>query len=340
MRNPLRRLSCLAVLALGVLLGCQGTSKKHPQPKTSGPDGDAVVSTTGPRPSTEDPLQVLKRFAPVLPVRVRAIGVFPSEFLRQAVQDVAAAVAYPLALEDPKGIAARIHALYGLDLSRPGPWCVFAWLDVDGPVLVCEGMGPKEVLERPPGAVGWNAWDFHGHRVASAGVIAATGGGILAIGNEPAVRRIAMVQAGAWPSLQPGMARVEADVRRAGLGGEDANLWFLDPRAAPWCLSGICESTAVFASRQGVRVAAEARPGMGLALKSTLEVRWQTDVARPFEARPLPDAVSKPADLLVRQVAFELRDPLVTLRAAPGDPVFLAAALYPDLVLRLLGPPK
>lgn len=330
-------------LVMAILLGCPEASRTPRTRPAAGLPGDAGggVSDVG-LPVPEDPVEVLTRFAPVLPVRIRAVAAFPAEALRRAVRDVAAAIAYPLVLETPEAITARIKALYGFDVSRPGPWCVFAWLEADGPALVCEGMGPGEVLERPSGAVGWNAWQFQGHRVARADVIAAAGEGFLAIGSEPAVRRIAMVRGGAWPSLQSGMSRLQADIRRAGRAGDDeeAALWFADPAAAPWCLAGICEATAVFASRNGLRVTAEAKSGLGSVLRSSIEVAWETRVVRPFGARPLPDAVSKPADLLIRQAVVELREPLVTLRAASGDPVFLAAALHPDLVVRFLGPPE
>lgn len=310
------------------------------------PDRGMGVAAAAPSPD-DDPVEVLKRFASSLPVRVRAVAVVPAEALRRAVRDLAAAIPVPLVLHDTKEIAARVKALYGLDLSRPGPWCLVAWLELDGPALVCEGGGQGGgtapiALERPPGAAGWNGWDFRGHRVARAGVIAAAGGGLVAIGSEAAVRRIAMVRGGAWPSLASAMTRVEAEIRRAGRGGEGAevSLWFLDPAAAPWCLPGICEATAAFASREGMRVTAVARPGMGAVLQSTLEVLWRREVVEPFGRLTMPDAVAKPADLLVQKAAVDLRDPLVTLRAAPGDPVFLAAALHPDLVLRLLGPPE
>lgn len=349
-----RRIAWFVALGIGIAPGCrEGGPGPHGPPggpkdalPTQGPDGAPRASEATPSPD-EDPVEVLKRFASFLPVRVRAVAVVPAETLRQAVRDLAAAIQVPLALRDPGEIAARIRALYGLDLSHPGPWCLVVWLELDGPALVCEGRGQgggtgPVALERPPGAVGWNAWNFHGHRVAGAGVVAAAGGGLVAIGAEAAVRRLAMVQGGAWPSLAPAMTRVEAEIRRAGRGGEGAevSLWFLDPAAAPWCLSGVCEATAVFASREGMRVTAEARPGMGAVLRSTLEVLWRREVVEPFAHRTLPDTVAKPADLLVRQAAVDLRDPLVTLRAAPGNPVFLAAALRPDLVLRFLGPPR
>ncbi len=347
------RIAWFVVLGIGITVGCREGGPVahgppgHPEgPPTRGPDGAPGALRATPSPD-EDPVEVLTRFASSLPVRIRAVAVVRAEAIRQAVRDLAAALRVGLVLQRSGEIAARVRALYGLDLSHPGPWCLVAWLEQDGPVLVCEdggrdGGSGQVALERPPGAVGWNAWDFRGHRVARASAVAAAGGGLVAIGSEPAVRRIAMVRGGAWPSLTSAMPRVEAAIRRAGRGGEgtEVSLWFLDPAAAPWCLSGICEATAVFASREGMRVTAEARPGMGVVLQSTLEVLWWREVVEPFGRRTIPDALAKPADLLVRQEVVDLRDPLVTLWAAPGDPVFLAAALYPDLVLRLLGPPE
>lgn len=328
------------VYAFAVAIGC-----REPPPKTPArtvPEAarlDAVRDAGEVRASRNDRIEILTRFAPVLPLRLRAIGVVPAEALRQAVRDVAAANAYALALEDPaKGIVTRIRALYGLDWDSPGPWCVFAWMDVDGSVLVCEGM--TTALERPAGSVGWNAWNLQGHRVPGTDMVAAAGEGYVAIGAESAVQRVAMTLAGAWPPLRLGMARIEAAIRRAGLGGEDveAALWFLDPDSAPWCLPGICVATAVFASRSGMQVTAEAKPGLSLPVKASLDLLWESEVRRPFQARTLPDAVSKPADLLVREAIVEMRGPLVTLTSSRGDPVFLATALYPDHVMRFLGP--
>lgn len=341
-----RGLAWLLMLGLGVAPGCRDTADDGRPAGAAVRAGPAGHDAGPAEPAAErgpdaDPVAVLGRFAAVLPVRVQAVAVVPAEVLRQAARDLASAIPIPLVLRDPADIVGRVKSLYGLDLSRPGPWCVLAWLEVDGLVLVCESHGPDPV-ERPFGAVGWNAWGFHGHRVATAGVTVATGAGFIVVGSEAAVRRVAMVQGGAWPSLLPAMARIEAEVRRAGRGGpgEDASLWFLDPQVAPWCLSGVCDATAVFASRQGLRVTAEARPGMESVLQSTLEVLWRRNVVERFQATPLPDAVAKPADLLVRRGIVERRGTLVTLRAAPGDPVFLAAALYPEVVLRLLGAPE
>ncbi len=341
-----RGFAWVLVGGVGVALGCRDAADDGRPAGVAVRPGPAGQDAGPGEPATErgpdaDPVAVLRQFATVLPVRVQAVAVVSAEVLRRAVRDLASAIPIPLALRDPADIAGRIQALYGLDLSRPGPWCVLAWLEVDGLVLVCESRGPDPV-ERPFGTVGWNAWGFHGHRVARADVIAAAGAGFVAIGSEAAVRRVAMVQGGAWPSLLPAMARIEAEVRRAGRGGpdEDASLWFLVPQVAPWCLSGVCDATAVFASRQGLRVTAEAQPGMESVLQSTLEVLWRRNVVERFQATPLPDAVAKPADLLVQRGIVERRETLVTLRATPGDPVFLAAALYPEVVLRLLGAPE
>ncbi len=338
----------LAVWALISGMGCHDTRDRPAQPRLPPAASSDAGATAPPSPSGEA-IGVLRRFAAVLPVRPRALAVLPADALHQAFLDLAGALLHPLALSRPEEVGPRLKTRIGLDPSSLGPSCVFAWLEGDGPVLLCEAAG-EVVLERPPDAVGWKAWAFRG--VATKDLVAAAaprarglgdfGPSWVAVGSEAAVRRVAMVHGGEWPSLQHGLGRVEAEVLRAGRGAEKdlVSLWFFDPHAAPWCLPGVCQATAAFFSRTGLRVVAEARPGMGPALKASVEVLWRRDVVERFAGRVLADAVAKPADLLVRQATVELREPLVTLRSGPGDPVFLAAALYPDLVLGLLGPSR
>lgn len=338
-----RYLQWIAVIGIGVFVGCRdctGPSRKPLPPSSDLPEVEASTSSPLPSPGG-GPIVHIKRFEQVLPVRIRAIAIVLADAVEHAVRDLAVAFSYPLALSEPDDITRRVKALYGFDFSRLGPWCAFALIEVDGPVLVCEvGTGAAQVLERPPGSVGIRVWALEGHHVPRAGVVAAAGGGFVAVGAEAAVRRVAMVHSGAWPSLAYGISRVESEIRRMGRGESDivVSLWFLDPHAASWCLPGICEATAVFASREGIHLWAEARPGMTSVLKANIEVLWQRDVVKPFMSRALPDEVAKPADLLVQQASLETREPLISLRAGPGDPLFLAAALFPDLVMRLLGP--
>ena len=351
--NPWGILAAAMIVAAPAVIGCRG---ERVRPDSSGAAGAIGSSDPGPatravaespRTVSEDPVAVIERFAPHLPIRLKLVAVARSGVLDAAMQDLARVFAFPLSLRGPEDLGPRLKSLVGFDTGTIGPSCILVWLEDDNAALVCDG----GAVGRPPGATGWKAAGFSGHEVPyrARRVVAASGSGIVAIGSEAAVRQIAMASARLQPSFEPAMARMRAVIEAAGRGDPDhqVHVYFLDLEAAPWCRPRLCKTTGVFLSRERVLITAEAVPGLEVAVHGALEAFWYGTVLQPFErveagsgpsSLAVPQEGIKRAGLLAREGQVTSRGPLARLEG-PGDPLFLAASLRPDLVLEFLGPP-
>ncbi|NOZ02017.1 MAG: hypothetical protein GXP54_09040 [Deltaproteobacteria bacterium] len=355
--HPASRALFSLVIAASLCFGVScSKGRKHPTAPPVGPraSGSDVIRTPRtappPLPVRKGPLKALDPFARMLPAQTEVLAVFPAATLSRAMKDVSESFIQLVLMEGSKALPDRLKDVYGVDPDGFGPGCALAVIDGAGAVLLCEGRGGK--VENPPGHVLWKHSNASGHAVKRGKwrVFVGTVDGMLIAGNDAAVDRISMVRKGSWPALTTVIAR-NADILRplaAANPWGDVSIYFLKPDLAPWCPKGACRGTAVF-SKLGAEtlLVADAADGKVKDVKTAVDSFWKgttqgfariRDTDRLARRPPITDAAIKPADLLVRNAVLTVRDFQISLKG-PGNALFLAVILDPDIASAILGPP-
>jgi len=347
--------SAMALLGANSCRGCDGCGNQE------GPNATAEHAGSGTQGKVSDPsasdqatelshLDILERFAALLPVNTDIVAVFSSDTLKGVLEEITESFPVPALMEDKTALPGRVSQVYGLNLDDLGRYCAMSLIKRAGPLLACEFNGKTSP---PPGNTRWTHDKAHGHNVmrGEANVYVGVIKDWLVIGSGKAIQRLSLVDRDDSSSLETvvaGKSKVLSGLAAADPWGKLA-VFFIEPSVAPWCDDVSCEDTAIFIDpgKESMLVV-NSRDGLSEEARAKVDVFW-TDVKAQFvkvcdtemvmRPVPIPDRALKKADLLVRRGEIAVRGHQVTLKG-PGYASLLATVLNPDLIRQFLAPPQ
>jgi len=314
--------------------GCKGKGRSPSPPPAS------------PAPPRPEPRAQGIDFS-ALPVGTRLIATGDVQTIVAAAAEAKAL--FPRLVPKEETVEALIRKIYGVDLTRTGPNCLFAWIADAGGLLWCD----QGQASPPPGAELFVNGEAQGYTVKRGEIAVAVGtwSGRLLAGSPAAVEQVIKVARRAWPGLSREM--VEAISEASSLAALDRrrpiSIYFPRREWPPWCVQG-CLSTAVFLdpAEGGVIAARTPSPEAASIVGQALSAFWTDKVSRPFTSfvnmprseRPfrVQDEVIKLAYLPATAPERADRGEVAALRVK-GDCLALALAFRPDLLWVLLGEP-
>lgn len=327
-------------LVLLFVIGCSGRGCRSGETPATNQKQATSVQRQHPSPT---PDEVAENAVEVLPINTKMIAVFKADSLRALLNEIATAWPRSVLSETPEALFDRVKAIYGIDVSRLGPWCYFAI--TDGPVLICNG----EALSEPQNSsrfvevLGPLVYQIDRSDIAIA--LSAFNGKTI-VGEPSSVRRIIAVMKKEWPSLARRSDPWRPDpILPATNTYREAAIYFPDPHFAPWC-DERCDATVIYMEPSKGLAIVVRTPGLDASkaaerleeqIRSTISTFDAIrETGRSTSGERVPMSLLKQADLASRSISTKIRGDVATLYIE-GNVLALTVVLYENVAAILFG---